>query len=115
MKKFIALEETALFIIGIYLFTLQPYDWWIFPLLILLPDLSMLGYLINKKIGAISYNFFHNRILGLFFIAAGIHFRSNSVLLAGTILFSHVALDRAFGYGLKYNDDFKHTHLGKLK
>jgi len=24
----------------------------------------------------------------------------------------HVAVDRALGYGLKFNDDFQHTHLG---
>jgi len=24
----------------------------------------------------------------------------------------HVAVDRALGYGLKFGDDFQHTHLG---
>lgn len=28
------------------------------------------------------------------------------------ILFGHWAIGRIFGYGLKYGDDFKHTHLG---
>lgn len=23
-------------------------------------------------------------------------------------------MDRIFGYGLKYSDDFKHTHLGMI-
>jgi hypothetical protein len=27
------------------------------------------------------------------------------------IWLSHISIDRVFGYGLKLNDDFKHTHL----
>ena len=32
--------------------------------------------------------------------------------VAGIILFTHSNMDRILGYGLKYPDDFKHTHLG---
>ncbi|HAJ82706.1 MAG TPA: DUF4260 domain-containing protein, partial [Zunongwangia profunda] len=28
------------------------------------------------------------------------------------ILFGHSAMDRIFGYGLKYEDNFKNTHMG---
>jgi hypothetical protein len=27
-------------------------------------------------------------------------------------LLGHSSFDRVLGYGLKYDDDFKHTHLG---
>lgn len=33
------------------------------------------------------------------------------MMLIGVILFAHSSLDRVFDYGLKYKDDFKHTHL----
>ena len=39
-------------------------------------------------------------------------------LLLGIILFGHASMDRVFGYGLKFGDNFHHTHLGwigKLK
>jgi hypothetical protein len=32
----------------------------------------------------------------------------------GVILFGHSAMDRIFGYGLKFDDDFKNTHLGRI-
>jgi hypothetical protein len=34
--------------------------------------------------------------------------------LAGAIMLGHSAFDRVLGYGLKYPDSFKHTHLGNL-
>jgi hypothetical protein len=32
----------------------------------------------------------------------------------GLIMYAHSSMDRMLGYGLKYADDFKHTHLGWL-
>lgn len=37
---------------------------------------------------------------------------SQVLSLSGIIVFGHSAIDRALGYGLKFNDDFKHTYLG---
>jgi hypothetical protein len=34
--------------------------------------------------------------------------------LAGVVLFAHIAMDRALGYGLKYEKGFRYTHLGKI-
>jgi hypothetical protein len=28
------------------------------------------------------------------------------------VWFAHIGMDRALGYGLKYDDAFTHTHLG---
>lgn len=33
-------------------------------------------------------------------------------LIAAIILFGHASMDRIFGYGLKFGDNFHHTHLG---
>jgi hypothetical protein len=33
------------------------------------------------------------------------------VQLAGLIMIAHISMDRALGFGLKYPDDFGHTHL----
>ena len=35
------------------------FAWWVFPACILLPDISMIGYAINPKVGAQIYNFIH--------------------------------------------------------
>jgi hypothetical protein len=72
----------------------------------------MIGYLVNSKIGAYVYNFVHHKALALIIYAAGIYFANQAIQLTGIILFAHSAMDRFFGYGLKYNDSFNNTHLG---
>lgn len=114
MKSVLKLEELLQFALGIYLFSTLSYTWWWFLVLILLPDIGMLGYLINTKTGALTYNVLHHKGLAILIFLAGIYFEIEVMQLIGTILFSHAALDRVFGYGLKYADNFKNTHLGHL-
>lgn len=114
MQQLIKLEELAMFLLSILLFATLSFDWWWYPLLILAPDLGMLGYLINPKVGALSYNIFHHKGLAIVLGAIGFVWWIPSLYLAGIILFGHASMDRVLGYGLKFNDDFKHTHLGNL-
>lgn len=112
MNKLIKLEELAQFLLSIFLFTRLEYNWWVFLACILLPDLSMLGYIVNTKVGAWLYNIFHHKLLGIVVLIIGMWMDNSMINLSGIILFGHSAMDRIFGYGLKYSDDFKHTHLG---
>ncbi|SDX23359.1 DUF4260 domain-containing protein [Aequorivita viscosa] len=114
MKSILKLEELAQFILGIVLFAQLDYAWWWFPALIFLPDIGMLGYVFNTKTGAFVYNLFHSKTIGIAFILIGMFYLGDIFTLIGVILFSHSALDRIFGYGLKYSDDFKNTHLGRI-
>lgn len=114
MKGILKLEELAQFILGIVLFSQLDYAWWWFVALILLPDIGMLGYVFTTKIGALVYNLFHNKAIGIAFILIGMFYLGEIYTLVGIILFSHSALDRVFGYGLKYTDSFRNTHLGKV-
>lgn len=112
MKNVLKLEELAQFLLAIILFNQLHYAWWVFPACILLPDVSAVGYLINPKVGAFTYNLFHHKLLAIIVLMMGFWLQIPILTLAGIILFAHSAMDRIFGYGLKYNDDFKHTHLG---
>ena len=114
MKNLLKLEELGQFILAIFLFNQLNYSWWIFPALILIPDLSMLGYLMNTKVGAWLYNFFHHKLIAVITYGVGLWFSQETVQLIGIILFAHSAMDRLFGYGLKFNDSFTHTHLGTI-
>ena len=114
MKSLLKLEELAMFILGIYMFSQLSYTWWWFLVLILLPDIGMLGYAVNAKIGAVSYNLFHHKGIAILIYFLGIYFEIELLNLAGIILFAHASLDRIFGYGLKFNDAFKNTHLGEI-
>jgi hypothetical protein len=85
---------------------------WLFALpLLLLPDLSMVGYLGSPRLGSLTYNLFHNWVIGLAVLGLGAWLASDAVLIAGTVLIGHVGIDRLLGYGLKHTSGFKDTHL----
>lgn len=114
MRTTLKLEEGALFLLSIAIFSTLPFAWWWFPVLLLLPDVFMLGYLINSRIGAFCYNLGHHRGLGLAFYGIGLWTGNAVIVLIGVILFGHSAFDRIWGYGLKYTQGFRYTHLGVL-
>lgn len=114
MKTIIKLEELSLFLFGIYLFSQLNYAWWWFLVLILAPDLSMIGYAFGNKLGAFLYNLFHHKGIAILIYFSGIYFSNTTIQLAGIILFTHSSMDRMMGYGLKYEKGFKFTHLGEI-
>ncbi|KIA82633.1 DUF4260 domain-containing protein [Flavobacterium sp. AED] len=114
MKTIIKLEELGLFVLGIYFFNQLDYVWWWFLVLILTPDLSMIGYVFGNKTGTLCYNLFHHRGIAIALYFAGIYFSNSLIQLSGVMLFTHSSMDRMFGYGLKYETSFKHTHLGEI-
>jgi len=83
-------------------------------LLLLTPDIGMIGYLVNSKIGSITYNILHFLGLGILFYIVGLYIDSQIIELLGLIIIGHIGMDRFFGFGLKYPDSFKHTHLGNI-
>ena len=85
-------------------------DWLLFALLFLAPDLSMLGYLAGRRIGAVCYNAAHSYVGPIAVIAAAQV--DTRLLPVGLIWAAHVAFDRTLGYGLKYGTAFGDTHLG---
>jgi hypothetical protein len=114
MKTSLKIEEFAQFGLGIFLFSQLTYAWWVFPVFLLAPDVGMIGYLVNPKVGAYTYNVFHHKAIGIVFMVLGMLFLGELVTFVGIIVFSHASMDRVFGYGLKYPDDFKNTHLGEI-
>lgn len=112
MNNLLKLEELGQFLLSIILFSQLDYTWWVFPACILLPDLSMIGYLASPKTGAWLYNFFHHKLVAIVILVLGFCLSNSLITLSGIILFGHSAMDRIFGYGLKFNDNFKNTHLG---
>jgi hypothetical protein len=116
MKTIIKLEEAGLTAISIYLLTKYNLGLpvWSWVLLFFSPDLSMLGYLFGTRAGAFTYNLVHHRGIAILIAAFGIISAGSLFISIGILLFAHSSFDRMLGYGLKYNDDFKHTHLGRM-
>ena len=117
MKTILKLEEIGMTAIAIYLLTIHNLHIaiWIWFFIFFSPDVSMLGYLVNPKVGAITYNIFHHRGIAVVIIGIGYLMKIEVVLSAGILLFAHASFDRIWGYGLKYHNSFNDTHLGKLK
>lgn len=114
MKNLIRLEEFAMFAVSAWALYLFRVDWWYYLLLLLGPDISMTGYAAGNKIGAFLYNLFHHKTVAVALFLAGWYLESEPLKLTGIILFGHSSMDRLFGYGLKQEKGFKHTHLGMI-
>ena len=114
MKDVLKFEELGMFCLSIILYNMLGYSWWLYVLLILTPDLSMVGYLINPKIGGITYNVFHHKGIAIILYLIGTFNYNYVFIIAGIIIFGHASIDRFLGFGLKYLDSFNHTHLGMI-
>lgn len=114
MKRIIQLEEVAMLGISIYSLYFLKVEWWIYPLLLLGPDISMLGYVAGNKTGAVSYNFFHHKGIAIAIFLIGFINQTYPLEVTGLILFGHSSMDRMLGYGLKYFTGFSFTHLGQI-
>ena|SRR5687767_3722232 len=114
MKNLLKLEEFAMLAICVYALFLLNAEWWCYILLLLGPDISMIGYLAGNKTGSVFYNLFHHKGIAVFLFLGGLVTNSIPLQIAGIILFGHSSMDRMFGYGLKHFEGFKFTHLGLI-
>ena len=89
-------------------------SWWLFAILWLVPDLSMMGYWAGPRWGARCYNVVHSYVLPVALAIAGFSLHHKIALSIALIWFNHIGVDRLLGYGLKYPAGFGFTHLGRL-
>ncbi len=104
-------EGIAALVAGVAIYRWAGGEWlWLLPLL-LVPDLSMIGYLAGTAIGAAGYNLVHNWATALALLGLGLVSGIVGLEIAGAVLVAHVGMDRVAGYGLKYPTAFRDTHL----
>jgi hypothetical protein len=89
-------------------------NWLLFFLLFLWPDLFMLGYSLNVRLGAALYNLVHTEAGPLLLGAVAAFQGWHRALLFALIWLAHIGVDRMIGYGLKYPTFFKDTHLQRV-
>jgi hypothetical protein len=115
VRATLRLEGLSLLVVAVALYARSGAGWGMFAALLLVPDLSLAGYLAGPKIGARTYNAVHSEIgplaLGL---TACLGLVPATLLPIALIWAAHVGMDRAFGYGLKYTSAFGDTHLGRV-
>lgn len=93
-------EGAAVAVAAAVLVVRAGYPWWWLSAVFLVFDLSMLGYAVGHRAGAIGYNLVHNLAVPLALL--GVHLLLGGggllVAVAGCWLF-HVGTDRALGFG----------------
>lgn len=107
-------EGLSILIAAGVLYGYQSYSWPLFALLLLAPDLSMLGYLFGHTTGSISYNLFHTYALPLSLALISLLVVAPLGIQLALIWLAHIGMDRAVGYGFKYATGFKDTHLERV-
>ena len=89
-------------------------SWTMFALLLLVPDLSFIGYLAGPRVGAAAYNTAHAAVLPMLLGIIGMVVPSALAMHLALIWLTHIGIDRVLGYGLKYDAGFAFTHLGRI-
>ena len=114
VRLLLRLEGVVLFAGMTLLYGLWEGSWWVYAILFLAPDLSFAAYLAGPKAGAAVYNAAHSYFLPVALMTAGLAMASPLVLSIAMIWLAHIGIDRALGYGLKYQAGFAFTHLGRI-
>jgi hypothetical protein len=104
-----------MFACSLFLYHVLGASWMAFLALCLWPDLFMLGYLVNARVGARLYNLVHTETLPIALAGASVGFRQSGLMAFSLIWLAHIGVDRALGYGLKYPTTFKDTHLQRVR
>ena len=108
-------EGGIIFALSLLFYEQLKASWILFAVLILVPDLAILGYLLGVKIGAAIYNMVHTLVAPLVLIGFSSACKQLWLVPYGLIWTAHIGMDHLFGYGLKYPTHFRDTHLNRLR
>jgi hypothetical protein len=108
------IEGLAVFLGAVTLYIHQAGSGLMFALLILAPDLSAIGYMKDTRLGSLTYNTVHTYVLPAILLGLSLVGNAPTGVHIAFIWFAHIGIDRVLGYGLKYPDAFKHTHLNEV-
>jgi hypothetical protein len=107
-------EGIALLAAAVVMYDRTDEAWWLFAVLFFTPDIAMVGYAAGARVGAYVYNAFHSVVLALPSAVAGVVGDWPVLTAIGLVWLAHIGFDRVLGYGLKYPEGFKETHLQRV-
>lgn len=114
IKLLIRIEYGIAFVLLLYIYMQLNFSLWLFCILLLVPDVTIVGYVMDKKIGSIIYNFGHSLIIPCILLIVSLGISNEFLVMLSFIWTAHIVMDRCFGFGLKYEHSFKDTHLQRL-
>jgi hypothetical protein len=113
-RALLRIEGAGIFAIAMVLYSRLGESWWLLAILFLAPDLAFLGYLAGARAGAVAYNSLHTVTGPILLALAGLFVPYEPAVAVALIWLAHCGVDRALGYGLKYQAGFGYTHLGRI-
>jgi len=113
-SRLLRLEGLAVIVGTLALYFDAGYGWLLLVVLILAPDLSMLGYLGGPRLGGACYDVVHTYVLPIGLTVVGVLGDSETATQVALIWLAHIGADRLLGYGLEYPTDFKDAHLQRM-
>jgi hypothetical protein len=113
-RIFLHIEGASIFLFSIVVYYYISGNWLLFILLLLAPDIFMIGYLKDPNLGSIVYNIGHIYLWPGLIVLLGLFLNNFLLIQIGIIWLAHIGMDRMTGYGLKYPTKFKDTHFKKL-
>ena len=114
VRAWLRLEGFAGLVASVVLYGVVGGNWLLLIPLVLIVDVSMVGYLGGPRSGAITYNLAHTWAPGFIALGLGLWLAAPTIELVAAVLIAHVGMDRALGYGLKLPTSFQDTHLGRI-
>jgi Domain of unknown function (DUF4260) len=108
------LEGLVLFAAALTLYLREDYSILLLVVLFLAPDLSFLGLAGGERLGAVAYDTAHTYVGPILLASASLITEWTAGVELGLIWLAHIGIDRALGYGLRYPDAFRETHLQRV-
>jgi uncharacterized protein DUF4260 len=113
-RVLVRVEGLVALVAAVLLYSWQGGHWVLFAVLFLAPDLSMVGYVAGPRTGAATYNLVHTYVTPAVMGGLGLATHHRLVTFTALLVFAHIGFDRFLGYGLKYPNAFRDTHLQRL-
>jgi Domain of unknown function (DUF4260) len=108
------LEGAALAAGALVLYVREDFGLLLLLVLALAPDISFLGYLAGARAGAAAYNGLHATVGPLALGVTGVLTGTDLAVQLALVWLAHIGFDRLLGYGLKYPESFRETHLQRV-
>jgi hypothetical protein len=113
-RNLLRAEGVAVAVAAVTVYFYADYPWWLLLVLALAPDVSFLGFAVNARVGTAAYNALHTYVAPVLLGAFGLLAETELAVQIALIWITHIGVDRALGYGLKYPTAFEDTHLQRV-
>lgn len=107
-------EGLVLFAATIALYVREDFSILLLVVLFLAPDLSFVGLAGGPRVGAVAYDTAHTYVGPILLASTSLIVEWSVGVQLGLIWLAHIGIDRALGYGLRYPDAFRDTHLQRV-